>query len=105
MKKEPIKQKPETKKSLVAKLKVLALDDAREKSVICSLIGHSRIVNTCFGQVTCARCGDIVGDTLAGCYSTRYDVIVGHNCPECRANFAKLDWKDKFKAPDPFKEE
>jgi hypothetical protein len=71
------------------------------KDVTCATIGHSRIKTTCFGYWSCARCREQVGDSLGGAYGGEDDVIVGHDCPTCRANAAKLTWKDRLFAPDP----
>ena len=95
-----------TKKDLLENLRHLKFDNARQRnSVVCSLIGHSKIVTTFFGYVNCARCGAQLGDTLAGCYPMKDKVIVGHNCDACQRNYAQMGWKDKLYSPDPFKEE
>ena len=73
------------------------------KAMFCVWFGHSNIIETCWGYVHCARCGDQIGDSLAGCYHNPNAVIVGHNCETCRENYRKLAWKDKFLAPNPFK--
>jgi len=75
------------------------------KAIFCIFFGHSNIIETCFGYVHCARCDAQIGDTLAGCYSNTKAVIVGHNCKECKENYKKLTWKDKFLAPNPIKAE
>lgn len=94
-----------TKKALLEKLKLLDLqDEGTKKDVVCALVGHSDIIDVCFGEVTCGRCGEIVGDTLMGMYSLKEKVIMGHDCKVCRKNFKKLTWRDKFMAPDPFAE-
>jgi hypothetical protein len=74
------------------------------KSIFCVLFGHSKIVTYCFGYISCARCGDQIGDTLAGVYSLKNDVVVGHKCKECKENYKKLGWKDKLFTPNPFRE-
>ena len=74
------------------------------KHVFCALFGHSNIITTFFGYVYCARCGDQIGDSLGGYYENTGAVIIGHNCPKCKANYAKLTWRDKFLAPNPFKQ-
>ncbi len=80
-----------------AKVAALALsDDATRCNVICALVGHSRIVEACFGYISCARCKAQIGDTLAGCFDARDCVIVGHDCPTCRENRAKLTWRDTW---------
>ena len=94
-----------TKKDLQEKIKLLGLKDKEQiKKVACSLIGHSNIISTCFGYVHCGRCGDQIGDTLAGCYPVDKCVIIDHNCSLCRKNYKKLNWKDKFMTPNPFKD-
>ena len=82
--------------------RIQGLDDETAKSVVCALIGHSRIVETCFGYIHCARCGAQIGDSLGGASSTKENVIVGHACDTCRENFTKCDWRDTFMTPDPF---
>jgi len=75
------------------------------RAMVCVLFGHSNIQETCFGYFNCARCGDQVGDTLGSIYPNAVNVvIVGHNCKKCKANYKKLTWKDKFLAPNPFKD-
>lgn len=92
-----------TKKELLGKLKALGkLDLGTKKNVVCSLIGHSNIQTVFFGYVSCARCGQQVGDCLAGVYQNDKQVVVGHNCETCRKNFDQLSWKDKYLCPDPF---
>jgi len=82
--------------------RISGLPEDKAKSVICALVGHSRIKETFFGYWSCARCGDQVGDSLAGSYSGKNDVLLGHDCEVCRSNAAKLTWKDTLMAPDPF---
>ena len=70
--------------------------------ITCILIGHSRIVTMNYGHVSCARCGDQIGDTLGGMTSLENSVVVGHACDICRANYEKLDWQDKLFVANPF---
>ena len=91
-----------TNQELEAKLTGLGdLPDETKKKVVCALVGHSRIVRLFWGQVTCGRCGAVVGDTIANATSVKEAVIVGHNCEECQANYAKLGWEHKFLTQDP----
>lgn len=85
--------------------RIEGLPEEVQKRMICALVGHSGVVTTCFGYVNCARCGVQVGDTLGGTASLDTRVVVGHNCDTCRANFAKMNWRDKLLTPDPFAEE
>lgn len=72
------------------------LDDEAKGKLVCSLIGHSNIVETCIGYVFCARCGDQIGDALGSVYNGSHVVIVGHDCDICRANSKGLTWRDTF---------
>ena len=72
------------------------------KQLACILLGHSSIVNVCMGEVTCGRCGDLVGDALRGAYDAGEDVII-HDCKTRRKNFKALTWRDKLYTPEPFK--
>ena len=89
---------------LKKKVKALGkLSDEKRNGIICTLIGHSRISNTCFGYRHCARCGDLLGDSLASVdYGIKEAVIIGHGCPECKANFKECTWKDKLFVRNPF---
>ena len=96
-----------TQKELEAKLAALGLPegDERIKGIVCSLIGHSNIITSCFGYIHCARCDAHIGDSLGGFYRNENAVIVGHNCETCRMNYEKMGWEDKFLCPDPFAKE
>ena len=85
------------------KLKALGeMDDETRNDVVCSLLGHSKIQESFFGYYNCARCGDQLGDAFGGIYDSSNVVVVGHDCPKCRANYEKLDWRHRIFAPDPF---
>jgi len=100
------KEEKITRKELMLKLKAIKPKTKEERNkLVCVLIGHSNIQTACFGYFNCARCGDQLGDNLAGVYNATGCVILDHNCKTCRANYKKLDWKDKLYCPDPFKEE
>jgi len=73
------------------------------KAIFCAILRHSRIHKNCMGYKYCGRCGEQVGDSLAGVYSGKDTVIVGHNCPACLKNYKKMNWVDKFLVPNPFK--
>lgn len=97
------KDKELSKAALVAKIKALGdITEAQKNSIICILIGHSNIVGYCFGQVTCGRCDDILGEAMFGGGNLQDRVIINHKCPECVKNFAALTWRDKYRAPNPF---
>ncbi len=69
------------------------------KAILCVLVGHSRIVEMCWGQVTCARCGDVVGDTLVGACDLVGRVVMEHDCETCREVWDELTWRDRLLAP------
>ena len=93
-----------TKKEVQSRIK--GLDKETQVKMVCALVGHSMIQTTFFGYYYCGRCGEQVGDQLASIYPAAKDaVVVGHNCETCRENYAKLDWRDKFMAPDAFVKE
>ncbi len=78
-------------------------DDKHRNKIVCSLIGHSKISEMCLGYRHCARCGDLLGDSLGSIdYGKKEAVLVGHNCKECRANYKKCSWKDKIFVKNPF---
>ena len=94
------------KKDLLKKLKLLDLEsDEQRNSITCSLIGHSKIIETCFGYIHCARCGDQIGDALGSFFDGAKHVIIGHACDTCHENYKELTWKDKLYCPDPFAKE
>lgn len=79
------------------------LEHEQKMSIICSLIGHSRISTTCFGYRYCGRCGDQLGDSLGSIdFGIKEAVIAEHKCPECKKNFKKCDWQDKLFCRNPF---
>lgn len=96
-----------TRKELLQKIKAIGpLDEDTRNEVVCAMIGHSNIQTVCFGYFHCARCGQLVGDNLAGIYENAENiVIVGHDCDKCRENFKKLTWRDKLYCPNPFGKE
>ena len=91
-----------TQKEYEAKIAALEpVDDQKRREITCALLGHSHITTGCWGYVYCARCGEQIGDALGGIFCDPLEVRVGHNCPTCRANYAKLGWESKVLAPDP----
>ena len=95
-----------SEQELMNKLATLGdLDDGTRNSVACSLLGHSKIQTGCFGYYYCSRCGELMGDAIGGFYPMNDIVIVGHNCPTCRDNYEKLNWRDKLFTPHPFSKE
>lgn len=63
-----------------------ALEDAPLpllRKLLCATVGHPPVVHSCFGQLTCARCDTIVGDTLIGADRLTGRAVIGHKCEEC----------------------
>lgn len=78
----------------------MKLSETQKKQIYCVKHGHSHIVTTCFGYVSCARCGDQIGDTLGSTMNLDSHVVVGHvgkelNGCHCTENYANLPEKDK----------
>ena len=83
--------------------RIRGLAGPQRKSTVCALIGHSRIVDGCMGEVYCGRCDTKIADQLMGGYAGAEDSVrIGHNCRTCRSNFRKMTWRDKFLVPNPF---
>jgi len=73
------------------------------RKVFCAIFGHSRIVHACIGYITCARCGELLGDTLAGVYDMSNHLVSGHDNSIYRTLYQRLGWRDKILTPNPFK--
>jgi len=74
------------------------LTKEQEARIYCIKKGHADYVTMFFGYVYCGRCGDQIGDRLAGIYDTRKKAIIGckkKNCKECGAIIKKLSPLDK----------
>ncbi|MBP8689027.1 hypothetical protein KBH77_01600 [Patescibacteria group bacterium] len=98
--KEDIKTKEELLKILD---KIPIKNKQQRNELVCSLIGHSRICDTFWGYRYCGRCGAQLGDSLGSIdFGAKESVIIGHNCPTCRENYKKCDWRDKLYVKNPF---
>jgi hypothetical protein len=69
--------------------------------VVCAVIGHSRIVSVFWGEVSCGRCEQKIGDTLMGVYPLDKCVVIGHDCDKCREIAKTFTWRDTLGTPDP----
>lgn len=69
------------------------------RKILCIYLGHSNIVSNCMGYISCGRCRDQIGDALGGVWSNELAVGMDHGCKECRANFKRATWKDRFLLP------
>ncbi len=95
-----------TKSELLKVLKPIPFRNKEHKlTVICSLIGHSKISTGCFGYRNCARCGGQLGASLGSIDPGKETaVIINHskNCKDCKSNYKKCTWKDKIYVKNPF---
>ncbi len=67
------------------------------KMILCSIFGHPRVVDYCFGYQTCARCDFQLGDSLGGVgIDAREYVVKGHDCKKCRKNWKRLKVHEKI---------
>lgn len=94
-----------TENAVIEAVSAMDLTEKQRKAVVCAIVGHSRIVTTCLGEVYCGRCEAKIGDTIMGMFDLRNVVISGHKCPICETNYKSLTWQDLLYAPDPFAEE
>lgn len=76
-----------------------------KRAVLCARHGHPPVVDVCIGQVTCARCGAILGDTLMSTYPLDKCVVRNHDCPTCRQIWNTLTPIQRKLTPNPFKKE
>ncbi len=101
-----MKKEIKTEKELREVLKNIPYKNNKQRNnIVCSLIGHSRISTVCFGYRHCARCNDLLGDSIGGAdYGKREAVIINHNtnCRDCKKNYKKCTWKDKIFVKNPF---
>ena len=67
--------------------------------ILCALFGHPPVVIACCGELTCARCGAIVGDTLMNGRAMRHRSILGHDCTHCKLIRAKMTRRDRLLTP------
>jgi len=63
------------------------LTQKQEAQIYCVKHGHAKFIWSFFDYVHCGRCGEQIGDTLAGIFSGKGYVVVGHDCEECTIGF------------------
>lgn len=74
------------------------------KQIFCVLFGHSDIIHVYWGYLYCGRCGEQIGDSLTSSYDNSDWVVDSCLCDDCKENYKKMGWKDKFWVKNPFKE-
>ncbi len=93
-----------TTSELKTKLKSLGnITKKQRNSIVCILIGHSRIRYITWGCIYCARCDEMLIDGLVSTPDPEYfkdDVYIecphGSNCKKCAEHKKKLTWKDEI---------
>ncbi len=72
----------------------------KRRAILCIRLGHPKVVHSCFGYITCARCGEQLGDNLAGGgVDLTKHVVVGHKCEQCQRNARALRPSDRWLLP------
>ncbi len=69
------------------------------RKIFCVLFRHSNIETNCMGYILCGRCGEQMGDVIAGAYKNPRNVGEFCGCEECKINYAQLTWLDFFLVP------
>lgn len=92
-------QGPQTEAEALAA--IAAFPDEKKPGAMCALVGHSRMIQSFFGQLTCARCDAVIGDTLSGGSTLGQRLVRGHGklgngkaCAECIEIAKTLTWRD-----------
>ena len=73
----------------------LKLKFQQKAQIYCIKHGHADYIWNFFGYVHCGRCGEQIGDTLAGVFDTTNKIFVGHKCKTCSKLKKKLSSLDK----------
>lgn len=88
------------KAELLKKLKILEPQSTEQRnSIVCSLIGHSKIRTFFFGYNYCGRCKQELGDSLGGIWKQTVEYIEGHTDEECLNALKNMGWEDKLYVP------
>ena len=76
------------------------LSQTQKAAIYCVKHGHAKYVDTCCGEVYCGRCGDKIGDTLAGVFDLSDRLLVGckkgKRCKVCPAVVKSLSKMDRL---------
>lgn len=70
------------------------LTKKQEAQIYCVKHGHANYFWSFFGYAHCGRCGEQIGDNLAGIFDGKGKVLVGHDCDECTLAISKLSQLD-----------
>jgi len=70
------------------------LTQQQNAQIYCVKHGHAKYFYGFFGYAYCGRCGDQIGDSIAGIFDGKGMVLVGHDCNECTKVIATLSQLD-----------
>lgn len=70
------------------------LTKTQEARIYCVKHGHAKYFYGFFGYAYCGRCGEQIGDSLAGIFEGTGFVLIGHDCNECTRVIATLSQFD-----------
>lgn len=86
------------------KLKVFGdLSEDQKAAITCAVYGHSKVVHSYFGYITCARCEATLGDSLLSLYGGSDDLVIfGDQSEENKQRYSILTWEHKHRTADPF---
>lgn len=73
----------------------IILTQQQKSQIYCVKHGHADYIWNFFGYVHCGRCGEQIGDRLAGVFDTTDKIFVGHKCDTCNKLKKKLSSLDK----------
>lgn len=74
------------------------LTQEQKAKIYCVKNGHAKYITMCWGYVHCGRCGEQIGDRLAGVFDTKKMLVVHCNkkpCKDCDPIEKKLNKMDK----------
>ena len=70
------------------------LTKEQNRKIYCVKHGHAKYITNCFGYVYCGRCGQQIGDQLAGCFDSSNYLLISCPCKICnkiRRTLSKYD--------------
>lgn len=72
------------------------LSNIQKAKIYCIKYGHGMYFTNCFGYASCGRCGEHIGDSLAGIFDGAGMALVGHECDTCENAFKSLSDIDQL---------
>jgi len=77
----------------------MKLSQGQKLRIYCVKYGHARYVSVFWGQVSCGRCGEVVGDLLTSVYNCKDKLVIGckdvacMSCDNVRKSLLRFDKK------------